>query len=138
MSFLLRCVLVSPVCPCTPQVGDSSKVAAAALADKINVRVIDAHTVGVSFDETSSLEDVDALLKWVVICGHLVSFLVLVVIGWPKPACRVIAMLYQPGRARTLLNAVRGTPALQQRIMSRFLRQNGQIFLVEFAIKATK
>lgn len=35
----------------------------AALAQGINIRVVDATTVAFSFDETSKLEDVDALLK---------------------------------------------------------------------------
>ena len=46
-----------------PHPPPSSQVLKLAQAEGINVRVIDAKTVGISFDETSSLADVDALLR---------------------------------------------------------------------------
>ncbi|GAX78132.1 hypothetical protein CEUSTIGMA_g5574.t1 [Chlamydomonas eustigma] len=44
-------------------VPDARKVMEVAVAHGMNIRVIDAKTVGISFDETSTLEDVDGLLK---------------------------------------------------------------------------
>ena len=34
-----------------------------ALAEKLNVRILDAKTVGISIDETTTVADVDALFK---------------------------------------------------------------------------
>ncbi len=41
---------------------DAAKVHAAALAAKVNLRHVDASTVGISLDETTTVEDVEALL----------------------------------------------------------------------------
>jgi hypothetical protein len=46
-------------------VADAAKVAQIGAANQINVRVIDAKTIGVSIDETTTLADVDALFKCV-------------------------------------------------------------------------
>lgn len=45
------------------EVGDASKYVNLALADKMNIRQLSPTTVSVSFDETNTLADVDALLK---------------------------------------------------------------------------
>lgn len=45
------------------KVGNADAVCKAAVAAGMNLRKLDANTVSVSFDETSKLEDVDALLK---------------------------------------------------------------------------
>ncbi|KAJ9528359.1 hypothetical protein QJQ45_014338 [Haematococcus lacustris] len=44
-------------------VEDAAQVASQAQQHQVNLRVIDSHTVGVAFDETSSLQDVDLLLS---------------------------------------------------------------------------
>jgi glycine cleavage system pyridoxal-binding protein P len=44
-------------------VPDAAAVLATALKHEVNLRAIDATTIGVSFDETSQLEDVDLLFK---------------------------------------------------------------------------
>ena len=41
---------------------DAAKVHAAALAAKVNLRAVDASTVGLSLDETTTMEEVDALI----------------------------------------------------------------------------
>jgi len=56
------------------QVTDSAKVQRFALDEQVNLRIIDATTVGVSMDETTKLEDLDVLFKCVrahvYVCVH--------------------------------------------------------------------
>ncbi|GMN35992.1 hypothetical protein TIFTF001_005680 [Ficus carica] len=52
---------------------DSHKIADAAYKSEINLRVVDSNTITVSFDETTTLEDVDKLFK-VFASGKPVSF----------------------------------------------------------------
>ena len=43
-----------------------------ALVEKLNVRILDAKTIGVSIDETTSVADVDTLFK---VCGNQIIWL---------------------------------------------------------------
>mmetsp|Transcript_32983 Transcript_32983/g.72931 ORF Transcript_32983/g.72931 Transcript_32983/m.72931 type:complete len:1042 (+) Transcript_32983:156-3281(+) len=54
-------------------VGDANKFMELALAEGLNLRKIDAKTIGISLDETTRLEDVDVLFR-VLNCGKPVSF----------------------------------------------------------------
>ena len=51
--------LLSPPPPLPP----FQQVASLAVAEGMNLRVLDAKTVGVSIDETTKLEDIDTLFK---------------------------------------------------------------------------
>jgi glycine dehydrogenase len=74
---------------------DAAKVQAAALAAKINLRLVDASTVGLSLDETTTMEDVEALLSLFgsVDFGSQLSALSSQLADYPAPHARTSAYL---------------------------------------------
>ena len=75
---------------------DAKKIHAAAEAKQFNVRHVDAHTVGISLDETTSIEDVQNLL-WLFGAAALPA---VQPADYPAPHARTSAFLTHPTFAR--------------------------------------
>jgi glycine dehydrogenase len=89
------------------EVGDAAAAAARAVAAGMNIRVLDASTVAVAFDETSTLEDVDALLK-------------VLAPGKTHSAAADLAPVVTPAIAAKAGSLARSSPFLQHRVFNSY------------------
>ena len=89
----------------TVEVGDSAAAAARAVKAGMNIRVLSPTSVAIAFDETSTLEDVDALLK-------------VLAPGAAVPSAAALAPTVSPALAGSPL--ARTSPFLQHRVFNAY------------------